>query len=182
MVTVGDWQAFLSPAPVGLVVVAVDAYVNVSPGTWCQKVSDAPRIVMVARKLGSDTERLLSSRSGIRFVLSIPPRGFEEDVLLCSQPVPYGVSELTIPGVRFRIASREQDHVFLTPMLAHAVCTVVPSMPWVVMGDHRVFFAEVSELRQGDDRLHPHNVMLHQSTKVFADVGALQMCHGWNPS
>jgi flavin reductase (DIM6/NTAB) family NADH-FMN oxidoreductase RutF len=162
-----------------MVVVADGEYVNAAPGTWLQKVSYDPPTVMVARKIGSDTDRLLGRDPHPRFVLSLPIRGYEEDVLQCARPLPYGISELSLGHVRF-VASREADLVFLEPMLAHAVCTVID--PIVTIGDHRVFFAVVSELRSGQERLHPHNVLLHQSAKVFADVGALRTCRGWtNP-
>jgi flavin reductase (DIM6/NTAB) family NADH-FMN oxidoreductase RutF len=175
MVTTDDWKEFFSPTPVGLVVVADGDYVNVGPGTWIQKVSYNPPIVMVSRKLGSDTDRLLSRR--LPFVLSMPPLGYEEDVLQCSRPLPYGESELALPQVGFEIGCREGDRVFLEPMISHAVCTVVD--PIVTIGDHRVFFAEVTELRDGTEPRHPSNTMLHHKAKVFAAVGPLRLCAGW---
>lgn len=181
MIDRDQWKEFWSPTPVGLVVAAEGDYVNVAPGTWLQKVSYDPPVLMLSRKLGSDTDVLLSRRQP--FVVSLPPRGYEQDTLLCSQRVPYGVSELTLPGVRFKVATRflptpESEHVvLLEPMLMHAVCS--PNGPIVTVGDHRVFFAEVTELLLGTERMHPHNTVLHYKTKMFADVGPMRPCRGW---
>lgn len=174
--TTDDWKEFLSPAPVGLVVVADAAYVNVSPGTWIQKVSYDPPVLMLSRKLGSDADLLLARQTRKEFVVSLPPAGYEEDVLLCSQRIPYGQSELDLPGVRFRVAERIDDLVFLEPMVSHAVCRLI-DMAGVTTSSHRVYFAEVLDVRLIDRA--PESVMLHYKTKTFARVGPLVPCRGW---